>query len=231
VPPDAGHASARAALRAGYEDRRAFIDFRVRPALQDWLDPQGGYTRGAGVQFLDTTLRWYPEQQQARLYELVALGLQSLTHWDPLFKPISWRFDTGIRTRLQPENGQSDLDPEGVWRTHGGVGLAWALPLDATLYGLAEATLDVGPTLAKDYALGPGAALGLLVGSGEDRWRAHAYAEVTRFALGERTTWLRAGVEQRVTLGPSTALVLDAGFERDHGANWGRVSLAWEYFF
>jgi hypothetical protein len=231
VAPDEGHASGRAALRAGYEDRRAFIDFRVRPSLHDWLDPQGGYTRGAGVQFLDTTLRWYPEQQDVRLWELVALGLQSLTAWDPLFQPISWRFDTGIRTRLQPENGQRDLDPEGVWRTHGGVGLGWALPWQATLYGLAEATLDVGSTLAHDCAFGPGAALGLLVGSEHDRWRAHAYAQVTRFAAGERTTWVRAGVEQRLTLGPRTALELDAAFERDYGASWARVGLSWNLYF
>jgi hypothetical protein len=231
VPPHEGHGSSRFALRAGYEDERAFIDFRARPALQDWLDPQGGYTRGAGVQFLDTTLRWYPEQQQARLYELVALGLQSLTTWDSLFKPISWRFDTGLRTRLEPENGQSDLDPEAVWRTHGGVGLAFGLARDVTLYGFAETTLDVSPTLAWDCAFGPGAALGLLVGSENDRWRAHAYAQVTRFALGDHATWLRAGVEQRLTLGPRTALELDTGFERDFGASWGRVSLAWNLYF
>jgi len=231
VPPHEGHASARFALRAGYEDQRAFVDLRARPSLHDWLDPQGGYTRGAGVQFLDTTLRWYPEQEQVRLQELVALGLQSLTTWDPLFQPLSWRFDTGIRTRLQPEAGQSDLDPEAVWRTHGGVGLAFALPRDATLYGFAEATLDAGPTLARDYALGPGAALGLLVGSENDRWRAHAYAQVTRFALGDRTTWLRAGVEQRLTLGPRTALELDTAFERDFGTSWGRVGLSWNLYF
>jgi hypothetical protein len=218
-------------LRAGYEDRRAFVDFRARPSLHDWLDPQGGYTRGAGVQFLDTTLRWYPEQQQVRLHELVALGLQSITTWDPLFKPLSWRFDTGIRTRLRPEAGESDLEPEGVWRTHGGVGLALALPRDATLYGFAEATLDAGGALARDFALGPGAALGLLLGSENDRWRAHAYAQLTGFVLGDRSLWLRAGVEQRLTLGRHTALVLDTAFERDFGASWGRVGLSWNLYF
>lgn len=231
VAPHEAHGSARVALRGGWADERGFVDFRARPSLQDWLDPQGGYTRGAGVQFLDTTLRWYPEREQVRLYELVALGLQSLTTWDPLFRPVSWRFDTGIRTRLQPENGQNDLDPEGVWRTHAGVGLAFALPRDATLYGFAEATLDAGPTLADDYALGPGAAIGVLAGNGDDRYRAHVYAQVTRFALGDRTTWVRAGLEQRLLLGRNTALVLDGGFERDFGANTGQVSLAWNLYF
>jgi hypothetical protein len=231
VPPHEGHASARVALAAGWEDHRAFLELRARPSLHDLLDPQGGYTRGAEVQFLETALRWYPQDEQVRLHELVALDLVSLTTWDRFVRPLSWRFDTGLRSRLVPKAGHTGLDPEGVFRTHAGAGLSFALPRDATLYGFAETTLDVGPSLEHDVAFGPGAALGLLFGSPADRWRAHAFAQATRFVLGDRTTWLRAGAEQRLTLGRNSALELETVYERDFGRSWARVGLSWNLYF
>jgi len=231
VPPHEGHASARVALASGWEDHRAFLELRARPSLHDLLDPQGGYTHGAEVQFLETALRWYPQDDLVRLHELVALDLQSLTTWDRFFRPLSWRFDTGLRTRLVPKTGHPGLDPEGVFRTHAGAGLALALPRHATLYGFAEATLDAGPSLDHSVAFGPGAALGLLFGSEADRWRTHAFAQATRFALGDRTTWVRAGARQRLTLGRNSALELETVFERDFGRSWARVGLAWNWYF
>jgi hypothetical protein len=161
----------------------------------------------------------------------VALDLQSLTAWDGFFRPISWRFDSGIRTRLAPEAGSRHLDPEGVWRTQGGVGLSFALARDVTAYGFAEAAFDVGPSLAHVWSLGPGAALGLHAGIPGDRWRAHVYARATQFALGDRTTWLRVGAEQRLTLGRNSALELDAAYARDFGAGNLRSSLTWNLHF
>jgi len=183
------------------------------------------------VRFLETALRWYPQDDLVRLHELVVLELQSLTTWDRFFRPLSWRFDTGLRTRLVPENGRARLDPEGVFRTHAGAGLAFELPRYATLYGFAEATLDAGPSLDHSVAFGPGAALGLWIGSEADRWRAHAFARTTYYALGDTTPSVSAGVEQRLTLGRNSALELETSFERDFGRSWARALLSWSWFF
>ena len=46
----------RANLSDGYayiDNGEAFLEARVRPAFHDLLDPQGGYTRGAQIDFLD----------------------------------------------------------------------------------------------------------------------------------------------------------------------------------
>jgi hypothetical protein len=231
VPPHEGHGSARVALAGGWEDHRGYVELRARPSLHELLDPQGGYTRGAEVQFLETALRWYPQDDLVRLHELVALDLQSITEWDRFVRPLSWRFDTGLRTRLLPNPGRTGPDPEGVFRTHAGAGLAVGLPYGAMLYGFAEATLDAGPSLTHDVAFGPGAALGLLVGSEADRWRLHVFAQGTRFVAGDRTTWLRAGARQRLTLGRNTALELESAFERDFSRSWARVGLSWNWFF
>jgi hypothetical protein len=48
----------------------------------------------------------------------------------------------------------------------------------------------------------------------------HVFGQVTRFALGETTTWLRGGVELRVTTSANTALVFEGSANRIHGESW-----------
>ena len=69
------------------------------------------------------------------------------------------------------------------------------------------------------------------VSSPDERWRGHAFAQATRFALGDHTTWLRAGVAQRLTLSRDTALELETAWERDYGADRARVELRFDAFF
>jgi len=231
VRPDEGHESARISVAAGYRDDRPFLELRFRPALHDLLDPQGGYTRGAQIQFLDTAVRVFPESGQVRLQELVLLDLLSLVPWDGFFRPIAFSFDTGLRTRLFPDGGGSDLDPEPVWRTRGGAGLAFDIGEQVLAYGMVEATGDLGSALEHDVAIGIGGRAGLTVGVPSDRWRAHAFARVSRFVLGDTTTALRAGLEQRLSLTSRTALELEGSYNRDFGRDWFSAMLSWNFFF
>ena len=112
--------------------------------------------------------------------------------------PISWRFQTGLATRLHPEK-DGDLEPTEVWRSAGGVGLAYDLGDFTRVYGLAEAHLDVGARLDHSVSLGPGGTLGILLGSDESRLRAHLAGSGSYFALGERSAWWRitGGIRRR----------------------------------
>jgi hypothetical protein len=114
VRPDEGHRSARFAVEAGWRGDRAYLELRLRPAFHDLLDRQGGYTRGAQIQLLDLALRWYPGKGDFRVQEAVLVDLVSLAPWGRLFRSVSYRFDTGLRTRVR---GREDLS---VWRTRGG---------------------------------------------------------------------------------------------------------------
>jgi len=80
--------------------------------------------------------------------------------------------------------------------------------------------LDVGPDLEDDVSLGPGARLGLFVGRAETRWKGHLFGEVTRFAVGDTTTWLRGGVEARLATSRNTALTLEGSVNRIYGETW-----------
>jgi hypothetical protein len=227
--PDEGHASARAALAGGVRDGTPFVDARLRPAFHDQLDPQGGYVRGAQIDFLDTAVRVFPEDGRIRLQELVALDLSSLTPWDPLFKPWSFRMDTGLRTRMT--RGHDDVDEEPVFRSRVGFGLSFDLGGGALFYTLAEATGDAGAALEHDVGVGVGGSAGILASTPGDRWRGNLFARATRYQLGDVTTAWSAGLEQRLTLTRWLALEARSSYEADFGRAWFLGSAGFRAYF
>ena len=91
--------------------------------------------------------------------------------------------------------------------------------------------LDVSGALDSDIALGGGGRAGLLVGSSGDRWRVDLFAEANHFFAGDTTTWVRAGLEQRVVLTRNTALRFDASWNRDFGSDWAEAGLRFDILF
>ncbi len=229
VRPDQGHGTARLSIGTGSQAGDAYLELRLRPAFHDLLDPEGGYTRGAEIRFLDGALRWFPEEHRLRLQELILLDVVSLAPRDRFFDPISWRFDTGLRTRLLRDE-DDELRTTSVWRSRGGAGLAWELA-DGLVYGMGEAVIDVGPDLEGEHAAGPGAAAGFYLGSPGDRWKGHAFARVTRFVSGEESTDVSLGLEQRVSIGRDQTVELRAAWEQDGGTDWLEAGLVWHVYF
>ena len=230
VRPDEGHGSARFALETGVRDGEAYVEARIRPALHERLDPEGGYQHGAQIQFFDLALRWIPEKHRLRLEEAVVLDMVSLVPWDQTFHHVSYAFDTGLRTRLIPDADDS-LDPEPAWRTRGGVGAGASVGERGLLYALGEATGDVGADLDPEYAVGLGGVVGFLYGGAGRRWASDASVRATGFALGDRTWSLSATWEQRLTLSRNAALVLSAAGRREFHRSWGELGLRWNVYF
>ena len=142
----------------------------------------------------------------------------SLTPWDSIFRPLSFRIETGLRTRVVPDS--DGVQQTSVFRNRGGVGLSFDLGGGALMYALAEATGELGAELDHDGALGAGGSAGILASTPGDRWRGDLFARATHYALGDVTTALSAGLAQRVTLTHRLALELRSSYERDFGRGW-----------
>jgi hypothetical protein len=231
VRPDDGHGTALVALGGGVEDGEGFVELRVRPALHGLLEPEAGFPGDSMIGFLDTRLRFFPGSGRVRLQELVLAELRSTTPRDDFFHPRSWGLETGIRTRLHPES-DGELDRNLVWRSGGSLGLTYA-PGEGpvTLYGLADAWLEIGSGFDHGWALGPGAELGLELATPGDRWKGRLFARGARFLAGDRETDLELGLGQRLTLTRRTAAVAEAGLHRYAGESWldARLSLQWTF--
>lgn len=228
--PDDGHETTRLRVGGGWRDGRSFVELRLRPAFHDLLDPQGGFSEGAQVDFLDTALRYHPDDGEVKLHELTVIDIVSLAPRDELFEPVSWKIRTGLTTRLMP--GSGDALREGkLWHTSGGAGLSWRPWSAALAYGFLEGTFDVSGKLEDDVALGAGARIGLLFGDARDRWRADLFARATRFFAGDTRTWLSVGLEQRLRLTRDTAFVLKLAGDRDFDETWLDAGLFLDLYF
>jgi len=231
VRPDEGHRSARGGLGTGVRDGRFYLEARIRPAYHDLMDPTGGYTAGAQIDFLALTARWYTKERDVRVHRFTLVEVTSVTPWDAFFHPISWKVATGLYSRLLPHGACGERRERYVWRTDGGAGLAFAPWAHALAYGFADATIDLGPALEQDHAIGPGGQTGLFVGPANDRWKTHLFTGVTRFALGDRSTYTRAGLEGRLSLTPQQAIEASISGNRDFGQSWIEAGVSWNYYF
>ena len=232
VAPENGHHSSRASLGGGVDRGGGYLELGFRPALQDLLDPEGGYTAGAQVQMASVALRVYPDAARVRLEDLVLVDVESLPAWDRMLRPIAWRMDLGVRSRALPDAGdRRELDPRDVLRASAGGGLAFDPLPHLRLYGFAEAVAEAGFHLEPAYALAPGATLGVTLGEPDDRMKLHAYARWRSFVVGDDTTTLSLGLEQRFAVGRDTAIVLRGAREQAYGRGWIEGQALLELFF
>lgn len=215
VPPDAGHPTLRLAAGGVWEDDMFTLALRLRPAYHDLLDPPGGYTDGAQIDFLDLGLRLNPDTGDAKIEDLVLIDIFSLSPRDALFRPVAWRVSMGLRRR--PSSRVFGEESSGLgFYVEGGPGLAWGNLHGLTGYVFALASADANTRFESDYAAGGGASAGVLarLGSG---WRLRMELGALDYLAGDdgRRRW--ATLSQQWSL-PSLS----------HGELGLRMTLGWE---
>src|SRR5206468_11436433 len=92
--PDNGHATSRVSFGAGSRDGRNFQELAFHPTYHEVMDAEGGYVRGAQIEFFDTVVRHY-NGGDTRLERFVPADILSLPPRDDFFSPRSWRGSGG----------------------------------------------------------------------------------------------------------------------------------------
>ena len=229
VRPDQGHGTARVEIGGGRRDGLNFVELRARPTYHDLMDPDGGYVRGAQIEFLDFAVRDYSGGAGARVEDFTPVRIVSVSPRNDFFQPLSWKIDAGwARRRLA--SGHEPL----VFGVHGGPGLSWTVPdtlsSSTLIYAFLESTLQVDADLGEQLRLGIGPSVGALIDFSE-RWRAEAYAREQSFFAGDTDTTWAVGLRQRYTLERNWALRLDLAHERQEGQSWDTLLLSLHHYF
>ena len=225
VRPEYGHKTRRFTVGIGREDQRAFQTLEFRPAYNDLLDPSGGYTEGAQINFMDFSLRHDQASGRVALEKLSLVDIYSLAPRDAFFKPVSWKINVGIaRERL------SDTERAAVFRTNGGAGFAFGSWNGAVVYGLIEGTLDIGDKLEHSHALGLGPSIGLFMHPVE-AWKLHLYAHMQNYQLGDKHREREVGLAQSVSFGRQHALRLSLSERNERGGETTIGVLSWHWYF
>jgi hypothetical protein len=225
VRPDQGHRTQRVSLGVGREAGDDFETVAYRPAYNDLLDPAGGYTEGAQIDFLNVDLRRYDHNGSVQIERLDLVDIDSLAPSDEVFRPVSWRFDTGLaRTRIRCD------DRSLVYRNRGGAGLAWGSFDRGVVYGFLEGSVDVGGVLDRDYAIGAGPAIGLYIRP-MPAWKVNLFARLQEYRLGDRHHEREVSLQTSLSLGHQQALRLELGNHRERGIDWNGAKLVWQRYF
>jgi hypothetical protein len=223
--PDNGHATSRVSFGTGSRDGQNFQELAFHPTYHEVMDPEGGYVRGAQIEFFDTVVRHY-NGGDTRLERFVPADILSLAPRDDFFQPRSWRVSGGWQ-RSFVKNGSEPL----VAFLDGGAGATWAnRGGHALFYALAETGIRVNRELDGGYGIGAGARVGAMVDL-TTRWRANAYASGFSYFLGENDQPRRIGLEQRFTLGRDSALRFDLERRREAGREFGSGTLSLQLYF
>ena len=101
VPPEAGHGTARIDLAAGRRNGRSHASLALRPAYHDLLDPEGGYSRGAQIQFLLLELD-HVAGQGLQLARFTPVDIVSLNPSNALLGGTSWKVRFGSNRSFAP---------------------------------------------------------------------------------------------------------------------------------
>ena len=225
VRPDQGHKTRRVAVGVGRRDGRNFQSLAVRPAYNDLLDPSGGYTSGAQINFMDIALRHYQGSGSAELERLTLVDILSLSPRDAFFKPVSWKINTGIaRTRRR------DGEHVAVYHTNGGAGLALGSWNNMVAYGFFEGTLDIGTQLHSDFALGAGPSVGLFIHP-LTPWKLNLFARAQDYAVGDKHGESEISLAQSISFGRQQALRLTLSAKHERGKEWRTAALDWHWYF
>lgn len=226
VRPDQGHGSARIDIGMGREGGVNYAELRGRAAYHDLLDAEGGYNRGAQVEYFALRLRRY-EDESLRVEEFKPLDILSFAPRDEFFKPLSWKVNAGA-TRLHLPDGATPL----AVRVNGGAGFTWepGSARDSLASLLFEGTLDADNGLEHGYALGAGPALFWLTDL-TPGWRLQLVARHQRFGLGHAHSASDLTLAQRYALSRDSALKLELARAREFGRYRNGAQLTWMVYF
>ena len=229
VRPDQGHGTSRLAFAAGRRDGANFVELRGRPTYHDLMDADGGYARGAQIEFFDFGVRHYDGDIGSRMEDVTPVRIISIAPRNEFFQPLSWKFDTGW-ARRRIADGSEPL----VFGVHGATGLAWVVPdpfrSTTLVYAFIESTAQVDQRLDSGFALGAGPSLGVQCDL-TSRWRTAAYLTGQRFFAGDTDTTWSGGLRQRYTLDTNHALRLDLSHDRQEKQSWNTALIALDWYF
>jgi hypothetical protein len=229
VRPDEAHGTAMVSMLGGVEHGDGYLEWRVRPALHDLLDPPGGYPPHMQIAFFDARLRYYPGLARVRLQEFVAIEALSITPAEHVVRPIAWGFDTGLRTRRVRKG--ADLQEKAVWRTDIAAGLSHGLGPHLVGYGLVALGLDAGPGLQDGASFGPGVRFGLQTRGLGETYGAELRGRYLAYLAGDPTHALDLGLLQRVRVARNHSLEFEASYRRIESQDWAQLGIGWRIYF
>ena len=225
TPPDEGHATGRGGVAVGSWHGRFFTELSGRFAYHDTMDPDEGYIKGAQINFFDTAIRIYPGDGQTQLQRLHFIDILSLSPRDLMFKPFSWKVNTGF-----DQGVMDDGDEHLLYRLNTGGGLTWDARTLGLLFIMAETDLVLSGDLHNTFAAGFGGSAGL-VGNITEAWKVGLTLSGFYYPVFQEHSRLQAALFQNIRVSRNSSIAVSLKGERTFGYERYEVKAGWNLFF
>ncbi len=134
------HESARVELAVGSSRGRFFQELSIRPAYHALTDAPAGLLKGAEINFLDTTLRYYPQTHNFQLKKADIVRITSLSPYNALFHPLSYQVNTFVERLWNTKTNKESL----FYTLRGGSGLTFETSKNTFVFGLVNTIFTYG---------------------------------------------------------------------------------------
>lgn len=208
IRPDQGHRSGRLRVGGGYRTDTWFTELEWRAAYHELADFDEGYVRGAQINFMDLSFRYYVEDEKLRLHRWRIVDIVSLFPWNNIFKPVSWKVLFGVDEMLL-RDGRDHPMP----RLNAGGGLTMGPGNNVRFYLFGEGDLLASTRLEKDYAFGVGGTAGMIANIAKD-WKVNLWTQALFYGAGDEHRSAVAGIQNNFRITTNTSISLDAVRER-----------------
>lgn len=222
--PVQSHDSMRTTFGMGIRNGDAFQEISYRPAYHSLTDNNYGLLKGAEINFLNTSIRHYDDENKFVLQKFDLVGIKSISPISDLFKPISYNIWAGLERIMNPKT-----EDEGyVAGLKVGGGGTYALNDNIWGFVFINNYAGYGGFIPKNAYLGIGAETGIFVEI--DNWRLLASAEKI-FATTKMFDKIRYKIETTYSLTTNNAVSAEYSYEQNHGKNLDETSVSWRWFF
>ncbi|MBT1075003.1 DUF4105 domain-containing protein [Geobacter grbiciae] len=222
--PETGHLPGRIGLGGGYRHDTPFVEASIRPAYHALMDADEGYSPHSQIIFAEAVGRYYPERHSIRLQRFSVVDIVSLALRDEFFKPISWKVNGGLFRRPFAD-GADRL----FLRLNTGGGMAWPVPGNGVVYGMAELDLNLSDRLRDKAVLGAGVSAGVIV-SPAGCWKVALSGSAFAYGL-QYHEYYRLALEQNLALSRTLGLGLTTSWERSFDRNRAEAMLMVNRYF
>ena len=155
--PLMAHNTARVSVSQGIKSSDIFTEFQIRPAYHTLNDSSKGLLKGAEINLLDASIRYYEQKNRLVLQSLDIVSLRSLSPVNAVFRPISYNLDVLLE---REENLRSHREGY-VYNMNGGAGQTYALSDQVYFFWFFNTYLKYGGFLPTTGMLGFGLSSGL----------------------------------------------------------------------
>jgi hypothetical protein len=198
----------------------------LRPTYHDLLDDRSGFVEGSQLNFFNVDLRYFDDSGDLKLQRLDFFDAFSLSPRSAFFTPLSWSLTSSYERLYSP----TVLNDQMVFSFEGGIGPAWRLGSEFTLFALLDSAVWIHNKIPDGFALGVGGNLGFHWQI-TDWWNIRLSARKIRFNNNLHLTVEEHELSNNFSLSRNTALRFSLRRQGEVGASLDEASIGFHWYF